>query len=42
MNKECKIIYVEDLEAEYNLKIYRLESGTNDTNYTKRKNIKSS
>ena len=30
---ECKIIYVEELETEYNLynlKIYRLESGTND------------
>ena len=36
---ECKIIYVEELEAEYNLKIYRLERGTNDT---KRENIKSS
>ena len=36
---ECKVIYVEKLEVEYNFKIYRLESGTNDT---KRKNIKSS
>lgn len=27
---ECKVIYVEDLENEYNLKIYRLESGTNE------------
>ena len=27
---ECKVIYVEDLETEYNIKIYRLESGTNE------------
>lgn len=27
---ECKVIYVEDLEVEYNIKIYRLESDTNE------------
>ena len=27
---ECKVIYVEDLETEYNIKIYRLESDTNE------------
>lgn len=28
---ECKVIYVEDLETEYNVKIYRLESDTNES-----------
>lgn len=29
---ECKVIYVEDIETEYNVKIYRLESDTNECN----------
>lgn len=28
---ECKVIYVENIETEYNVKIYRLESGTNES-----------
>ena len=38
---ECKVVYVEDLEVEYYLKIYRLESDTNEfinnANKTKRR-----
>ena len=38
---ECKVIYVENIETEYDVKIYRLESGTNElcnnANKTKRR-----
>lgn len=27
---ECKVIYVENIEIEYDVKIYRLESDTNE------------
>ena len=28
---ECKVIYVEDIETEYDVKIYRLECDTNES-----------
>lgn len=28
---ECKVIYVENIETEYNVKINRLESDTNES-----------